>query len=77
MKPRDALKLVLDSRDPNNEELSRWAYHWIQRGVHHAQFTAEFGQTSRDRVNAKNWINQAAQISAVIRKMLTDRGVEL
>ena len=77
MTPEQALKVVLDSRDSDTEEFGRRAYHWVQRGIHHAQFTAEFGQTPRDRVNAKNWINQATRVAVVIRKMLTDRGVEL
>jgi len=37
---------------------------FLQRGIRHAQFTVEFGQTSRDRDAAKLWIMEA---NAVIR----------
>jgi len=42
---------------------------FLQRGIHHAQFTAEFGQTPQDRHAAKRWILEAGAVIRVIYRL--------
>ena len=46
---------------------------FLQRGIHHAQFTAEFGQTARNRDSAKRWILEAGAVIRVINRLEGDR----
>jgi len=46
---------------------------FLQRGIHHAQFTAEFGQTPQDRDAAKRWILEAGAVIRVIDRLHGDR----
>ncbi len=65
------------SGDPDAQETARNYSRWIQRGIHHAQFTVEFGQTPRDRENAEVWVKQAGRVVTILRRWLEKQGVEL
>ena len=65
------------SGDPDAQETARNYSRWIQRGIHHAQFAVEFGQTARDRDSAEVWVKQAGRVVAIIRRWLAEQGVEL
>ena len=62
---------------PEAQETARKYSRWIQRGIQHAQFTVEFGQTARDRENAEVWVKQAGRVVTILRRWLEKQGVEL
>ena len=79
MDPETELLAALSrmSGDPNAQETARNYSRWIQRGIHHAQFTVEFGQTARDRENAEVWVKQAGRVVTILRRWLAEQGVKL
>ena len=79
MDPENELMAALNrfSGDPEAQETARNYSRWIQRGIHHAQFAVEFGQTARDRANAEIWVKQAGRVVTIIRRWLAEQGGEL
>ena len=79
MEPETELLAALSrfSGDPEAQETARKYSRWIQRGIQHAQFTVEFGQTARDRENAEVWVKQAGRVVTLIRRWLEKQRVEL
>ncbi len=79
MDPENELAAALSrmSGDPNAQEDVRKYCRWIQRGIHHAQFAVEFGQTPRDRESAEVWVKQAGRVVTILRRWLAGQGVEL
>ncbi|MBC23821.1 MAG: hypothetical protein CMJ32_07920 [Phycisphaerae bacterium] len=79
MNPETELLAALNhfQGDREAQETAYTYSRWIQRGIHHAQFAVEFGQTARDRDSAEVWVKQAGRVVTTIRRWLAEQGVEL
>jgi HEPN domain-containing protein len=79
MEPENELIAALSrfSGDPEALEDVRKYSRWIQRGIHHAQFAVEFGQTALDRECAEQWVKQAGRVVTILRRWLAEQGVKL